>query len=238
MKTKKLNNKIVAVTAILTGLFISVGLFGQQNMGQKDRGQDPLYSATIKADTVAVKKALADGADINRQSDNGYTALMWTCSWASRPGYFDVAKYLIKAGADVNISANDGSTALLESAEGSKEISLMLMDNGADITARRDDGRGIFTSTTFGILMGKVDLDFAELILSKGADVNEAATSGDVAGWTAIHYAASNGNAELLKFLIKNGANVNAVTADGKTPLSLAGSNTEIIELLKAAGAR
>ena len=232
MKNKKINKKLVTVIAIISGTLMSLNLFPQET------AEDPLYSATIKADTVAVKKALAEGADINRQSDNGYTALMWACSWASRPGYFDVAKYLIKAGADVNISANDGSTALLEAAEGSKEISLMLMDNGADITARRDDGRGIFTSTTFGILMGKVDLDFAELILSKGADINEAATSGDVAGWTAIHYAASNGNAELLKFLIKNGANVNAVTADGKTPLSLAGSNTEIIELLKAAGAR
>ena len=232
MKNKKINKKLVTVIAIISGTLMSLNLFPQET------AEDPLYSATIKADTVAVKKALAEGADINRQSDNGYTALMWACSWASRPGYFDVAKHLIKAGADVNISANDGSTALLEAAEGSREISLMLMDNGADITARRDDGRGIFTSTTFGILMGKVDLDFAELILSKGADVNEAATSGDVAGWTAIHYAASNGNAELLKFLIKNGANVNAVTADGKTPLSLAGSNTEIIELLKAAGAR
>ncbi len=239
MKNKKLNNKLVAITAILTGLFISAGLFGQQNMGQEDWGQDPLYSATIKADTVAVKKALADGADINAQSENGYTSLMWACSWASRPGYFDVAKYLIKAGADVNISAKDGSTALLEAAEGSKEISLMLLEKGADIAARRDDGRGIFTSVIFGILMGKVDLEFAEFILSKGADVNEAATSGDVAGWAGIHYAASNGNKELLQFLIKNGADVNARTADGKTPLSLAGSsNPEITGILKNAGAK
>jgi ankyrin repeat protein len=232
MKNNKISKKLVTVIAIITGTLMSLNLFPQET------AEDPLYIATIKADTVAVKKALADGADINRQSDNGYTALMWACSWASRPGYFDVAKHLIKAGADVNISANDGSTALLEAAECSEEISLMLMDKGVDITARRDDGRGIFTSVIFGILMGKVDLEFAELILSKGADVNEAATSGDVAGWAAIHYAASNGNAELLKFLIKNGADVNAVTADGKTPLSLAGSNTEITEILKAAGAK
>jgi ankyrin repeat protein len=233
MKNKKINKKLVTVIAIITGTLMSLNLFPQET------ADDPLYSATIKADTVAVMKALAEGADINRQSDNGYTALMWACSWASRPGYFDVAKHLIKAGADVNISANDGSTALLEAAECSEEISLMLMEKGADITASRDDGRGIFTSTTFGILMGKVDLGFAEFILAKGADVNEAATSGDVAGWAAIHYAASNGNAELLRFLIQNGANVNAVTADGKTPLSLAGSsNPEIIEILKTAGAR
>ena len=77
------------------------------------------------------------------------------------------------------------------------------------------------------------------MLVEKGADVNEAATSGDVAGWAAIHYAASNGNKKMIEFLIKNGADVNAVTADGKTPLSLAGtSQPEIIEILKAAGAK
>ncbi len=234
MKNEKINTKYVTIIAIIIGMFLSANLFPQE-----DFGQDPLYSATIKADINGVKKALAGGADINRQTENGYTSLMWACSWASRPGYFDVAKYLIEAGADINIRANDGSTALLEAAEGSKEISLMLMEKGADITARRDDGRGIFTSCIFGILMGKVDIGFAELLLSKGADVNEAATTGDVAGWAAIHFAASNGNEELIKFLIKNGADVNAKTADGKTPRSLAGSsNPGITEILKAAGAK
>ena len=233
MKNTKISTRFFTVIAIIAGMFLSLNLFPQ------DTEQDPLYDATIRASVDGVKQALAEGADINRQSDNGYTALMWACSWAYRPGYSDVAKYLIEAGADVNIRANDSTTAVLEAAEGSKEISLMLLDKGADITACRDDGRGIFTSCIFGILMGKVDLDFAELLLSKGVDVNEAATSGDVAGWAGIHYAASNGTKELIEFLIKNGADVNAKTADGKTPLSLAGSsNAEITEILKKAGAK
>ena len=233
MKNTKISTRFFTVIAIIAGMFLSLNLFPQ------DTEQDPLYDATIRASVDGVKQALAEGADINRQSDNGYTALMWACSWASRPGYSDVAKYLIEAGADVNIRANDSTTAVLEAAEGSKEISLMLLDKGADITACRDDGRGIFTSCIFGILMGKVDLDFAELLLSKGVDVNEAATSGDVAGWAGIHYASSNGTKELIEFLIKNGADVNAKTADGKTPLSLAGSsNAEITEILKKAGAK
>jgi ankyrin repeat protein len=86
--------------------------------------------------------------------------------------------------------------------------------------------------------MGATDIELAEYMLSKGADVNESATSGDVEGWTAIHYACSNGNMELIKFLIKNGADVKAKTANGKTPLSLIGSkHLEIAEILKAAGA-
>lgn len=234
MKTKTLLKKLFTVITLVAGLFMSEILSAQE-----DFGQDPLYIATIKADTVAAKKALADGADINRQSDNGYTALMWASTYSNRAPYDKMAKFLIHAGADVNIPAKDGTTAILEAAESSEEITKLLLNKGADINARKDDGRGIFTSVIFGILMGTVDLKFAEFILSKGGDVNEAASSGDVEGWAAIHYAASNENGELIKFLIKNGADVNAKTADGKTPLSLAGSsNPGITEILKAAGAK
>ncbi|MGM0667561.1 MAG: ankyrin repeat domain-containing protein, partial [Bacteroidota bacterium] len=201
--------------------------------------QDPLYSATIRADIEGVKKALADGADINRQTENGYTSLMWACTYSSKPEYAEVAKYLIAEGADMNIRAKDGTTAILDAAENSEEITKMLLEKGADLKALRDDGRGIFTSVIFGILMGSVDLEFAEFILSKGADVNEAATSGDVEGWAGIHYAVSNGNKELVRFLVEKGADVNAKTKEGLTPLSLAESNeySGIVEILKKAGA-
>jgi len=207
---------------------------------QEDFGQDPLYSATIRADIDGVKKALADGADINSQSENGYTALMWACTYSSRSEYAEVAKFLISAGADVNTPAADGTTALLEAAENSKEITGLLLSNGADIKAVRDDGRGIFTSVIFGILMESVNIELAELILTKGGDVNETATSGDVEGWAPIHYAVSNGNEDLVRFLVKNGSNVNARTKDGLTPLSIAESNEyyDIAEMLKTAGAK
>lgn len=231
MKNQTLGNKFIRIITIMTGLLLASNIYAQEN--------DPLYSATIRADIEAAKKALSEGADINRQSENGYTALMWASSYSSRAPYDEMAKFLINAGADVNIRAREGATALLEAAESSKEITLMLLEKGADITARRDDGRGIFTSCIFGILMGATDLELAELMLSKGADVNEAATSGDVEGWAAIHYACSNGNKELIEFLIKKGADVNSKTADGKTPLALIGSeNPEIIKILKAAGAK
>ena len=234
MKPKTFNNSITTMLAILTFFFISTPLSAQE-----DFGQDPLYSATIQADIEGIKKALAEGADINRQSENGYTALMWASTYSNRSPYDEVAEFLINAGADVNISAKDGTTAILDAAESSEEITKLLIEKGADINARRDDGRGIFTSVIFGILMGTVDLEFAEFILSKGGDVNEAATSGDVQGWAPIHYAVSNGNEELVTFLVKNGADVNAKTADGKTALSLAQSNEYegIIKILKAGGA-
>ena len=58
-------------------------------------------------------------------------------------------------------------------------------------------------------------------------------------GWAAIHYAVSNGNEELVSFLVKKDADVNARTKEGLTPLSLANSNeySAIAQILKVAGA-
>jgi ankyrin repeat protein len=62
---------------------------------------------------------------------------------------------------------------------------------------------------------------------------------------TPLHYAAAGGNVELTELLLKNGANPNAVAADGNLPLNVAyrqpaGSNTGrpgIPELLLKYGA-
>ena len=51
------------------------------------------------------------------------------------------------------------------------------------------------------------DIKLVETLLSEGANVNEK----DGNGWTALHYSASNGHADVSKVLLENGANVNAV---------------------------
>ncbi len=207
---------------------------------QEDFGQDPLYSAVIRANVEGVKQALADGADINRRSGNGYTPLMWACTYSSRPAYAEVAKLLLSEGADVNISTHEGITALMEAAENSEDVFELVLAKGADIKAMKNNGTGVFTSCIFGILMGNVTIELAEFILSKGMDVNEAASIGDALGWTPLHFAVSNSHEELVEMLVEKGANVNAATKDGLTPLSLAESNeyTDICEVLKDAGAR
>ena len=70
--------------------------------------------------------------------------------------------------------------------------------------------------------------------------MNESATSGGVAGWTALHFAAANDQQELAGILIRHKADVNVVANGGLTPLSLAESNgyEKMVELLKSAGAK
>jgi ankyrin repeat protein len=202
--------------------------------------QDPLYSAVIRADMAKAKEVIASGADMNRQSDNGYTPLMWACTYSSRAEYAGVAKLLIAEGADVNRAAVDGTTALMEAAGNSREIFDLLLEKGADIRALRENGTGVLTSSIFGVLMGSVSLDLVDFVLSKGLDINEASKSGDAIGWTPLHFAVANGKDDLVTLLIRNGANVNAVAEGGFTPLLLAENNEyeEIVKQLKAAGAK
>jgi ankyrin repeat protein len=63
--------------------------------------------------------------------------------------------------------------------------------------------------------------------------VNARAASGHI----PLHEASANGNVELVKLLIDNGADVNARSDDGKTPLDFAVEykRDEIVDLLKQA---
>ncbi len=94
-----------------------------------------------------------------------------------------------------------------------------------------DAPRSIFESMNAG--------DFAAVqnILDSGGDVHQR----DQAENAVLHHAAAiQGSVELGSFLIRYGADVNAVNADGNTPLDVARSanNPQFEELLLAYGAR
>jgi len=198
----------------------------------------PLGSACKRNNIEIAGILISNKADINHiDKTYGYTPLIIACGY----GFEELAKLLIYEGADVNIKANDGSTALIHAANNTPGVVDLLLTKGADITARKSDGTGVFTQCIYGILGdNEPSFELADLVLSKGADVDEAATSGGVIGWTPLIYAASNSNANLTRYLIEKGANLNAKTSDGKTALSIAleRENEVIVELLKANGAK
>ena len=81
---------------------------------------------------------------------------------------------------------------------------------------------------------GEGDIEAVKQYLSAGADVNEKAVNWN--GFTPLHLAASmKGNKEIVELLIAKGADVNANSESGSTPLHGA-NNGEIVELLITKG--
>ena len=95
---------------------------------KEDIKPEVFLQAVKSGDVAEVKRLIEAGADVNAQSNNGYTVLMA----ASQYGQLEVCKLLIEKGAEVNTGPWDGRTALiLASKEGHKEVAQLLIEAGA-----------------------------------------------------------------------------------------------------------
>lgn len=199
---------------------------------------DLLADKVVKKDYEGIDQLLSQGININVQQKNGGATVLMVAS--SYFGYEDCIEYLISKGADVNLKDKNGKTALIWAASNSLENAKVLISYGARINDSANDGMTPFLQAAFGVISGKVPIALCELLLENGADINSSLTSRNAAGWTALHYAAVNGDTEFVKYLISNGANIYKATAEGSTALYLArmGNYNEIVEILKKAGAK
>jgi len=198
---------------------------------------DKLANAVVDKDLITLDSLLQTGIDVNiTEEDRGSTVLLIASSFKD---YEDVVSFLISRGADINFRGKDGRTPLIWAAGNSLESSKMLLENGADINAKGNDGMNAFIQSTFGILSKKVSTDVMDLLLENGADVNSALISKNAAGWTALLFAAINGDTELVEYLILQGAKVNHTSDEGSTALSLAKQEKyeALVKLLKIHGA-
>ena len=82
----------------------------------------------------------------------------------------------------------------------------------------------------------KGKLEVVQVLVSKGANVNDR----DEKGETALFIACVKGHNDVVKFLVERGADVNTKTEKGKTPLEMAkkGGHKEIIQMLESKGAK
>lgn len=229
--------KIAILGTVFFALLTTINLFAQNTT------ESPLISAVLYKDITEVKKVLAEGTDINQQDKNGYTALIWACSYGSRENYREAAKLLISEGADINIQANDGNAAIIEAAGDSPEIFNLLVEKGADINVKKNDGSGAFfdclaTLINYGYEYTEGYKEVIEFLLSKGANVDDTPLSGDLKGFTPLIFAVRDNKLEIAKLLVEHGANVNAINIYDQTPLSVAEGKPEMINLLKSHGAK
>lgn len=166
-------------------------------------------------------------------------------------------KTLIKS-----VDKENNTALILASKFGYNEIVKILIENGADINAKDNEG-------TTALMNAAMDIDYytndeiCKLLIENGADINAKDLQGNNAliyasifehfdiiklliesgaeinaknndGYTALMEASSNGNLETVKLLIENGADVNIKNNDGKTALDLADfEDEEIKEVLR-----
>src|SRR5439155_24639342 len=110
-----------------------------------------------------------------------------------------------------------------------------LLKKGIDINSLDEDGRSILMHA---LLASDASLGIVKLLIQNGADVNLREPKQQ---WTALHFAAREGRAEIVKLLLDNKSEVDARDSFGNTPLWRAvmdfRGDDKVIRLLLSHGA-
>ena len=139
-------------------------------------------------------------------------------------GHVELAMLLLERGANIEEVNDEGYTPLMEAArEGHEEMVALLLSQGADINAQTEETQE--TALTLACCGGF--LEVADFLIKAGADLELGAS-------TPLMEAAQEGHLDLVKYLLENGALVNAQTGTGDTALTYACENghTDVADLL------
>lgn len=142
----------------------------------------------------------------------------------------DLVADLLKKGVDPNIAEPyKGNTGLIVAMhEGAMEaFDLLVSTPGIDLDKQSKNG-----NTAIMLAAWKSNVPAVRILLEKGARVNQP-------GWTALHYAASVGNEEIVAMLLAKKAVVDALAPNRTTPLMMAArsGHTDTVKLLLDHGA-
>jgi len=229
--------KKVLKAVILSVMVLSLSLLAAGQASSSSLNEQ-LITAAKSGDTAAVQQLLQQGANVNAKDNNGMTALLE----AAYTGNVDIARLLVEKGANLDAYNRDGLTALLFAGrQGHIGVVKLLLENGANTNVKDDNG---YTALMFAAVNG--DVGVLNLLIDKGAALEAKNTNGNTAlmmSATAAHHI------EVVRALIKAGANVNTKDAQGYSVLWVtqniipedaaeASRRKEFSDSLKQAGAR
>ena len=190
-----------------------------------------LVAAARNRDVAQIRTLLNQRVDVNVRSHDGATALLWAVHWND----LDAADLLIRAGADTNIS-NEFRVTPLSLACTNRNAALVerLLKAGADPNTAIATGE-----TPIITCAGTGSVDAVRLLISGGANINAKEPSQNQTalmwaiaehhpgvvrllmehgaelqartkqGFTALHFAAREGDLETARLLLAAGSDVN-----------------------------
>ena len=189
-----------------------------------------LIDAAGSGNIEAVKQAIADGANVEVKNVFSITPL----HFASAKGHKEIAELLIAKGAEVNAKNVGGETPLDSAAYwGHKEVAKLLISRGADVNAVIESG-GLKGKTPLG-LAWRHHPEVTDFLRKHGGK-----TGAWLNAYNSIHAAARAGHIKAVKQHLASGADVNAKTMSGFTPLDATSvfNKTETADLLRKHGGK
>ena len=128
-----------------------------------------------EGDLDIVKRALAEGKDINPVDEDGWTVLIHACYW--RWGEVKHVLFCLENGADIHQANEDGDTPLhYASHDGKTDICQLLLERGADVNHAGYRG---YTPLHFAAKNGY--LGICKLLMKHGADQTLKSRDGETA---------------------------------------------------------
>jgi len=165
------------------------------------------------AGTLKAVSALCALALLVAPASGGAQALQESLR-AALDGDLVTVQRLIERGTSPDTTDQDGNSLLmLSSRSGHVPVVSYLLSRKAAVNARSRYGD---TALLAASLKGHTEV--ARVLLAAGAELNPE-------GWSPLHYAAFEGRAEMIKFLLDKGADKNAIAPNEFTPLMLAVRN-------------
>jgi ankyrin repeat protein len=136
---------------------------------------------------------------------------------------------LLQRGFDPNTRDENGMTGLLLALRepSPRVIQVLLASPQTDVEARNGNDE---SPLMLAAIKGQVPL--VKQLIARDADINKP-------GWTALHYAASSGQVEIMKLLLEKYAFIDAQSPNGTTPLMMAAmyGSPDSVKLLLEEGA-
>jgi ankyrin repeat protein len=162
------------------------------------------------------------GADPNQGDKAGQSPLFR----AANMNKVALLELLVKNGAKIDAADYNGQTTLAHAVRmGAVEAAGWLAKNGANVNSKDNAGEPILHRAC-QIERSK---EMIALLLRHGAKVNAT----DNRQWTALHVAANEGRPEVIKQLLRQGADWEMKDTEGNEPLFYARSSPKSVDVLK-----